>query len=286
MRILIMGGNRFFGRRLAKLCVDRGDQLTLLNRGNLDDGLGGAIKRIRCDRSDPIAVRQGIGSQEWDIVYDQICYYASEAQAACEIFAGRCQRYIFTSTQSVYGPGAALKESAVDSLHYTFTTPVYSKEHYGEGKRQAEAVFHQYAKFPVTSVRIPMIQGADDVTRRFHFHIEHIRNRQPIFMPNPNARVSLFSSAATAAALLQLAEIHHTGPINVCAPEPIAVGDFVKRLEEILQQKAVWTVREDKTTASPYGIQGDWYMDTGLAASLGIKMPPIESWLQEEALKV
>lgn len=40
MKALILGGNRFFGMKLANLLITEGFDSTLLNRGNLEDGFG------------------------------------------------------------------------------------------------------------------------------------------------------------------------------------------------------------------------------------------------------
>lgn len=49
-RVLVIGGNRYFGKRLVSHLLERGDDVTLLNRGNLDDGFGDRVRRIKMDR--------------------------------------------------------------------------------------------------------------------------------------------------------------------------------------------------------------------------------------------
>lgn len=78
MNILILGGNRFFGLHLAKQLLHEGHQITLLNRGQGDDGLGHQIERIQVDRRERKKLEKAVDGKKWDIVFDQICYTPTE----------------------------------------------------------------------------------------------------------------------------------------------------------------------------------------------------------------
>ncbi|MDC1175392.1 hypothetical protein OAT67_08340 [Bacteriovoracaceae bacterium] len=49
-KVLVMGGNHFFGIKLVQVLLDHRHDVTILNRENLDDGFGERVKRIKCDR--------------------------------------------------------------------------------------------------------------------------------------------------------------------------------------------------------------------------------------------
>src|SRR6476469_8235912 len=102
MKTLVIGGNRFFGKRLVSRLLDAGHDVTLLNRGQLDDGFGERVRRFRLDRRELREGHPALSQERWDVVYDQACYQADEAQGACRAFAGRVSRYVFTSSMSVY----------------------------------------------------------------------------------------------------------------------------------------------------------------------------------------
>lgn len=63
MNVLVIGGNRFFGRHLVDLLLKEGIGVTLLNRGNLDDRFGEQIRRLKSDRQDPSALKEAIQGQ-------------------------------------------------------------------------------------------------------------------------------------------------------------------------------------------------------------------------------
>ena len=180
MQILLLGGNRFFGRKLARLLSEAGHDLTLLNRRGSDDAASLGARHLRCDRQDAAALRATLGpSQSWDVVFDQVCFEAADARAICEILAGRVGHYVFTSSQSVYAPGAAVREEVFDPLNHPFTKDARTGDDYAEAKRQCEAVFFRQSGFPVTAVRFPIVAGVDDYTGRLRWHLERVQQGAP-----------------------------------------------------------------------------------------------------------
>lgn len=280
MRTLIIGGNRFFGKRLAEKLVAQGADVTLLNRGNQNDGLGEKVKRLRCDRNNVQQLGEIVAGQSWDIVFDQMCFDYQQAAQACEIFRNKTKKYILTSTQSVYAAGADLVESVFDPYNYIFSDRKTKEADYGEAKRQAEAAFFKLALFPVTALRIPMVFGLDDYTKRFSFHLERISLGQPIYFPNIKAKVSLISSEWAAEVLLRLSQLDFVGPINAANSMPLALDEFVGLLEKHFSKKIVLASQATKENHSPYGIEQDWYMNCAAIKQLGIDLPTTESELR------
>ena len=68
MKVLVIGGNRFFGKKLCHLILKDHHELTILNRGNEEDDLGDQVDRIICDRNNFSQMETLIGTQKWDIV--------------------------------------------------------------------------------------------------------------------------------------------------------------------------------------------------------------------------
>jgi nucleoside-diphosphate-sugar epimerase len=274
VRALIIGGNRYFGRRLASLLLERGAEVTLLNRSGEGDGLGERVRRIRLDRRK--LARGVVGEGSWDVVYDQACYDALEARGACAAFEGRAGRYVFTSSQSVYGQGLALAESVFDPRALHFDKAIDRDADYGEAKRQAEAVFFREGSFETTAVRFPIVLGPDDYTGRLKFHVDRVRDGKPIALPNPDARISLIHAADAAAFLAALAERRLEGPVNCCAPEPIRLSELLGEIERRTGRAAILSPSGDP---SPFGVEHDWAMDAARAGEWGFKAAPISQWL-------
>ncbi|MFN8792161.1 MAG: NAD-dependent epimerase/dehydratase family protein [Bdellovibrionales bacterium] len=285
MRVLIIGGNRYFGKRLASRCLQAGHQVTLLNRGQHEDGLGTQVERLHCDRSNAQALQKVVEQRKWDLVYDQVCFEARDAKAAIEIFRGRTAHYVFTSSQSVYGPGAWLKESDFEpETHKDFKEETRHSD-YAEAKRQCEAVFFQANNFPITAVRFPLVVGADDSSGRFSWHIERVRAKKPVYFPNVSARISMVSSDDASHVLESVGMRSPQGPLNAASADPIVLEDFVSAIERATGQARVFTETPSEETHSPYGISQDWFMDTNKLKSLDIHPRPIQEWLRDELTK-
>jgi nucleoside-diphosphate-sugar epimerase len=282
MKVLIIGGNRFFGKKLAQILIAEGHDLTMLNRGSIEDGLSSHLKRIKCDRTNFNDLQSAVGSESWDLVYDQVCFTGQEAKEALEIFKGKVGHYIFTSSQSVYGPDQNISESTFDPTTYEFEEMVPKAGHYAEAKRQSEAVFFRDGDFPVTAVRFPIVLGADDYTGRFAFHVNRILNGQEIYMVNPQAKISFISSDDAAMVLRFLGEQKAVGPINACSEKPIVLKDFITLLESELGKSAVMVDAPTEENTSPYGIDSDWFMNIEKLKALDCLPAPIETWLSRE----
>lgn len=282
--ILIIGGNRFFGRTLALRLLQEGHHVTLLNRGQLDDGLGTRVHRITLDRNNLSADHPELKDKFWDVIFDQVCFDAREARQACHTFHGHVGHYIFTSTMSIYDNQMRcdLQETDFVPLSHRFAIEPTGIQNYGEAKRQAEAVFFQTATFPVTAVRFPLVLGTDDYTGRLKFHIDHVVQQKPMYFPNVTASVSLISSDDAARSLHHIADKKITGPINCASEQPISLRDFVGLIEEIKQQKAVFADSVQTGDHSPYGIPQDWWMNTAKARSHGLVLSPILNWLPSQ----
>lgn len=279
MKALVIGGNRFFGKRLVSLLLENGAEVTVLNRGRLADDFGNKIHRIKMDRKnlDPNIFK----NTHWDIIYDQVCFDAHEAKRAIEIFKGKTKHYVFVSSQSVYESGANIPESQFDPLSHKFEKIVESAADYAEAKRQAEVVFFKVKDFPITAVRFPIVLGEDDYTERLKLHVEHIQNRKAIYFPNINGKLSTIQSIDAAKFLFSLLEKQPVGPINCCAKEPIHLKSMVEKIETIVGKKAILADSSAGGTNSPFGVETDWYMSTEKLNTLGFEATPLKFWLED-----
>ncbi|CAH8710626.1 NAD-dependent epimerase/dehydratase family protein [Paenibacillus thiaminolyticus] len=278
MKILVLGGTRFFGKKLVHKLLDSGAEVTIATRGVTPDPFGERVIRVQSDRKDRDSLQAAIGEQVWDAVYDNICYTPREALMACELFAGKVKNYIFTSTLSVYGcASAGHPESDFDPYRYPYETDPGTEVDYGEGKRQAEAVFFQRADFPVHAVRFPIVLGEDDYTRRLHFHVERIRHGEPIGIPNREAKMSFISSDEAASFLYWLKDQTGAGPVNACSNGELSLDRILAIVEEAVGRTAfVEPLAEGNR--SPFGVPDHWYLDNRRAREAGFEFPEVTDW--------
>ncbi len=261
MNALIIGGNKFFGLRLARLLLENGHTVVLLNRGNSNDGLGDQVERLICDRNDQAKMNEVLAKREFDIVFDQVCYDYNSAKASCEIFKDKTKRYVFTSTKSVYGPGEDLKEEAFDPTKHEFENLETWETDYGEAKRQAETAFVRNADFPVAMLRFPFVLGEEDPSGRLKWHIDRIKEGKPIYLPSPESKVNVIHAKDAARALYEVGLSGFEGPINCAGAEPLVLQDLINMIEQKYAIKANLLSEESKDDWSPYGVSSNWWMN-------------------------
>lgn len=279
-QILVIGGNRFFGKRLVEKLIANGDRVTVLNRGHLDDGFGDKVEHIICDRDDIQKLKSSVQHKTWDIVYDQVCFDAHQAKAAIEIFSDKTKKYIFTSTVSVYSQKANLHEDDFNPKTHKYDKILNREENYGEAKRQCEAVFFSQSTMPVVAVRFPIVMGPDDYTERLKFYVDKIKSGESVYFPNLDAQMSFIHSADAAEGLFLLGNINFTGSVNMASREPLRLRELAKLIEQNVGKKALIhseTSRADEK--SPYGLEKDWFVNVDRALSLGFKPTSIAEWI-------
>lgn len=285
--ILVLGGTRFFGRKLVELLIKDGHNVTIMTRGQSSNPFGDRVEHIIGDRLNQEELSKKVEGRVFDIVYDNICYSPNDAYSFCEVFNDKIGKLVFTSTLATYEADG--KEKSEDDFNpYNYEIQMGDREDftYGEGKRQAEAVFYKYAKFPVVAVRFPIVMGEDDYTRRFQFHIERVANKMPIGFINMDAEMS-FIQASEAALFLRWAGLEEVeGPYNATANGKISLSDLMKIVEEVTGQSAIISLVENDEICSPYAIPDSWYMTNEKAKNSGFRFTNLHDWLTPLAVKI
>lgn len=281
MNILVLGGTRFFGKKLVELCIENGHDVTILTRGQSGNPFGTAVKQLIVDRDDHDALENALAHTTWDIVYDNICYSPNEAHTICELLKGKTKKLVFTSTLSTYEvDGKMKKEEDFDPYHYQILMGDREEFSYGEGKRQAEAVLFKEASFPVVAVRFPIVMGEHDYTRRLHFHVERILHDQPISLPNIDAQMSYITDEEAAEFLFFVGVTPIEGPYNATASGAISLKELLALIEEESGKRAkISLVGGDEESQSPYGVPADWYMTNAKAEKAGFTFSQLRDWL-------
>ncbi|MEQ2528335.1 NAD-dependent epimerase/dehydratase family protein [Bacillaceae bacterium CLA-AA-H227] len=279
--ILVLGGTRFFGRKLVDLLLEEGHNVTILTRGQSGNPFGDKVEHIIADRSNQTELAKKVEGRIFDIVYDNICFSPNEAYDFCELFNGKIGKLVLTSTLSVYGADGKEKfETDFDPYHYEIRLGNKEDFTYGEGKRQAEAVYFKYAQFPVVAVRIPIVLGEDDYSRRLHLHVERIANGEPIGFVNMDAEMS-FIQATEAAQFLKWAGMTEIeGPFNATANGRISLANLIKMIEAVTGKTARIALVGNDEIISPYAVPTSWYMSNENAANKGFQFTNLDDWLK------
>ncbi|PLT30312.1 NAD-dependent epimerase/dehydratase family protein [Peribacillus deserti] len=286
-KVLILGGTRFFGKKLVSLLIDAGHEVTIATRGHAEDSFGDNVYRMLLDRTNPQALENAAGGQNWDLIYDNICYTPMEAMEACRIFKGKVKKYIMTSTLSVYEYGPEKKrEEDFDPYTYPLASDQVESLSYGEGKRLSEAVFFQKADFLVNTVRFPIVLGEDDYTKRLHFHVKNVLKEMAIGVPNREAVLSFINSDEAARFLAWLGTNELAGPINASSNGEISLNQLFSLIETYTGKEALIQQITNDEQMSPFRVTESWYMDNSKAAEHGFIFDELDEWLPELVQKL
>lgn len=285
--VCVIGGNRYFGRRLIELLRDSGVRVTVVNRGSTPPPPG--VADLVADRDDEVALRAALGTRDFDAVVDQVCYTPSQAEIARRVFAGRTARYVMTSTIEVYDPatsdliprtvpGVPYTEEAVDPAAW----PRAEAVSYAEGKRQAEAVLARESPFAFVTVRTAHVLGvaARDFTGRLEHYVTRITEGRPIDVHRDPFPTSFTNDEEIAALLFRTAGADFTGALNACSHGELDVT----ALCDLIAAQTGRTPRYrlvDGAQASPFSFDRYYAIDNGRATRLGHRFTTVTDWLPD-----
>ncbi|WP_329270718.1 NAD-dependent epimerase/dehydratase family protein [Streptomyces sp. NBC_01451] len=311
--VLVIGGNRYFGKRLIDRLMAAGDRVTVLNRGSASPPAG-AIHLV-ADRDDEAALNSALGDRAFDAVVDQVCYTPRQAATARRVFSGgRTRRYVLTSTVEVYEYEDSLvyedtvvpvREDAVDPrtvpvrLELPWHKPEFRETHYGEGKRQAEAVLASTGAdpdgtdasgdpaadaaelpFPYTAVRVAhVLGGEDDFTGRLDHYARRIRTGTPIAVPTENRPATYIHVEEIADFLFWAVGENFTGPVNAASHGLLTTEELCAAVALHIPDGRTVFQNVDVGKVSPFSFSRSYGMDNSRATELGFTFGHVQEWL-------
>ena len=150
MKILLIGGTGTISGAIAKLLAQRGDDLTLLNRGNRAEDIPAGAKVICCDINNEALVAEKLAGECFDAVCQFIGYKPEHVQRDYRLFAGKTKQYIFISSTAAYQKPVVNYRMTEETA---FCNPYWD---YAREKAACEEFLMQKYReegFPVTIVR-------------------------------------------------------------------------------------------------------------------------------------
>ena len=163
MKVLFIGGTGNISTYVSKLCVQKGIELFLLNRGIRKVEIPG-VKIINGDISKPDQIISLLKDYKWDAVVNWIAFNLNDIERDINLFSNKTKQYIFISSASAY-------QKPPSHPVITESTPLYNPYwDYSQNKIACEErLNHEYQNknFPITIVRpsltydtvLPVIMG-------------------------------------------------------------------------------------------------------------------------------
>lgn len=219
MRILVIGGTKFVGRAIVETALERGHDVSMLNRGQTNPDLFPSVERFTGDRETQLDV---LGNGKWDAVIDTCGYVPRVVRLSAEYLKDRIKTYCFISTISVYdAPNTPFYENE-DAPLGTMpdeTTEEITGETYGPLKVLCENVVNELYGDNALNIRPGLINGPHDPTNRFTYWVTRLARGGDVLVPAPrNQPVQVIDARDLAAFTITLLEndthgtFHATGP--------------------------------------------------------------------------
>ena len=160
MKVLFIGGTGNISMACTRLALERGIDLTLLNRGRRSVPLPTGAKTLTADIDDAVAVSQALAGASFDAVVDWIAFEPAHVERDIALFRGRTRQYIFISSASAY-------QKPATSYLITESTPLANPYwDYAQRKIACEdRLMRAYREegFPITIVRPSLTYGDSQI---------------------------------------------------------------------------------------------------------------------------
>jgi nucleoside-diphosphate-sugar epimerase len=178
MRILIIGGTRFIGPRVAEQLISGGHEVTLFHRGQTHADLPASVNHLHGEHADLQSFKSQFKSLAPDVVLDMICFNEPAALGLLQTFEDLADRLVVVSSMDVYrayGCLLGLEAASPEPRPFNEDSPLRtSRFPYRAEATGANDMAFDYDKIPVeqvvmnsgvlpgTVLRLPAVYGPGD----------------------------------------------------------------------------------------------------------------------------
>lgn len=278
MKILVLGGTRYFGISMVWELIRQGHEVTIATRQMTKDSFGDAVKRIQVERTDPYRIEQAFKGKHFDVVYDKIAYCSNDIKYVMDVID--CNKYIYMSSTAVYEPKTIdTKEEDFDAVGKELVWCNRTDFPYEEIKRQAECALSQkYSDKKWIAVRYPFVIGKDDYTERLSFYVEHVKKSLPMYIDNLDVHMSFICSDEAGKFMAFLAVKDFEGAINGSSKGTISLREIIDYVEKKTGTRAIIDKEGD---VAPYNGEPEYSINTDKAERLGFQFSNLRDWIYD-----
>ena len=278
MRILVIGGTRYFGIHMVNKLLEQGHEVTIATRGKTPDSYGDKVERITIQRTNEESMREALQGKHFDVVIDKIAYCSNDIRYVMDYVD--CDKYIYMSSTSVYNPKHMnTVESDFDGYSKDFVWCDRKEFPYEQIKRQAEyALWQKYPGKNWIAVRYPFAIGKDDYTKRLLFYVEHVIKSEPMYIDNIDYQMSYIRSDEAGEFIAYLVDKDVNGAINGSASGTISLREVIGYVEEKTGKCAVLSENGEE---APYNGEPEYSINTDKAEKMGYHFSNLKDWIYE-----
>ena len=278
MKILVIGGTRFFGIHMVEELLNAGHDITIATRGLASDSYGDKVERIVIERTNEESIKNAFEGLHYDVVIDKIAYCSNDIRYVMDNVS--CDKYIYMSSTSVYNPKHInTVETDFDGNSEDFVWCDRMAFPYEGIKRQAEyALWQKYMDKNWIAVRYPFVIGKDDYTKRLFFYVEHTMKSIPMNIDNLDYQMGYLRSDEAGKFIAFLIDKDVNGAINGSSNGTISLKEIIDYVEKKTGTKAI--IEKDGDNA-PYNGEPEYSINTEKANALGFEFSELQDWIYE-----
>jgi nucleoside-diphosphate-sugar epimerase len=187
MKVLFIGGTGLISTAVTELAIERGLDLTLLNRGQRSLAFSNKVQQLYCDIYDEKAVQEKIKNLHFDVVVQWIAFTVEHVERDYRLFKGHTNQYVFISSASAYQK--PIPKLPITEHEVALGNPFWE---YSQNKEKCE-VFLQSIQdefFPVTIIRPSHTYNLQSVVSQLNSWsypytlISRLKLNKPVIMPD------------------------------------------------------------------------------------------------------
>lgn len=236
-KILIMGGNQFVGKEIAKNFLEKDYTVYVLNRGtrkNIEE-----VFFLKVDRDNFIEMKNILKDIEVDIIVDVSAYTEEQVDILHKVMKNRFKQYILISSASVYNNIECTPVNEECQTGENLIWGDYAKNKYLAEKKTIEN--SNLYNFKYTIFRPFYIYGIGNNLDRENYFFSRIKYNLPIFIPSKNNIIQFGYVEDLALAIESSIENSdfYNQIFNISGDEYLTMSEFTEICGKVMAKKAV-----------------------------------------------
>ena len=237
-RILIMGGNQFVGKEVAKNFCKKENKVYVINRGtheNMEEAI-----HLECDRNNFDELKRILENVSVDVIIDISAYTDVQANLIQAVMKNKFNHYILISSASVYNNIGQYPVVEEDSIGENSIWGDYAKNKY-----LAEKITIKNSKnydFKYTIFRPFYIYGIGNNLDRENYIFSRIKYDLPIFLPNKGEGIVQFGYIDDLVSAIEMSTENHMfydNILNISGDEAITFNKLIEIAETVMDKKII-----------------------------------------------
>ncbi len=236
-KILIVGGNQFVGKEIAKKFLEKDYIVYVLNRG-IKKNITEAVF-LKADRDNYVEMENVLEGVEVDIIIDVSAYIEKQVDILHKIMKKRFKQYILISSASVYNNMKSMPLNEGCQVGENLIWGDYAKNKYLAERRTIEnSILYN---FKYTIFRPFYIYGIGNNLDRENYFFSRLKYNLPIYVPSKNNTIQFGYIEDLALAIESSIgnSDFYNQIFNVSGDEYVTMSEFSEICGKVISKKAI-----------------------------------------------